>query len=77
MSFYAQVLPESQRRAVESLEGLLFQNVPKPARAGHVQRILLLKAEELWRALGDDFRTLPARELLGVFAQIDQMQLSI
>ncbi len=30
-----------------------------------------------WRTLGDDFRTLPARELLGVFTQIDQMQLSI
>ncbi len=35
------------------------------------------KSLKEWRALGDDFRTLPARELLGVFAQIDQMQLSI
>ena len=35
------------------------------------------KSLKRWRALGDDFRTLPASELLGVFTQIDQMQLSI
>ncbi len=29
LNVYAQVLPESQRRAVESLEALLFRNVPK------------------------------------------------
>ena len=37
LNVYAQVLPESQRRAVESLEGLLFRNVPKPAWEGSVQ----------------------------------------
>ena len=31
LNVYAQVLPESQRKAVEALEGLLFRNVPKPA----------------------------------------------
>jgi integrase len=29
LNVYAQVVPESQRRAIESLEGLLFRNVPK------------------------------------------------
>ena len=37
LNVYAQVLPESQRRAVESLESLLFRNVPKPASEGCVQ----------------------------------------
>ena len=37
LNVYAQVLPESQRRAVESLEGLLFRNVPKPAGGTRVQ----------------------------------------
>ena len=29
LNVYTQVIPESQRRAIESLEGLLFRNVPK------------------------------------------------
>ena len=29
LNVYTQVVPESQRRAIESLEGLLFRNVPK------------------------------------------------
>ncbi len=37
LNVYAQVLPESQRRAVESLEGLLFRNVPKSGKEGRVQ----------------------------------------
>ncbi len=37
LNVYAQVLPESQRRAVERLEGLLFRNVPKPTSEGCVQ----------------------------------------
>ncbi len=37
LNAYAQVVPESQRRAIESLEGLLFRNVPKPERQGRVQ----------------------------------------
>jgi len=37
LNVYAQVLPESQREAVESLEGLLFRNVQKPALEGRVQ----------------------------------------
>jgi len=30
LNVYTQVIPESQRRAIERLEGLLFRNVPKP-----------------------------------------------
>jgi integrase len=37
LNVYAQVLPESQRHAVESLEGLLFRNVPKLGPQGRVQ----------------------------------------
>src|SRR5713101_1419179 len=37
LNLYTQVIPESQRRAIESLEGLLFRNVPKPERQGRVQ----------------------------------------
>ncbi len=37
LNVYTQVIPESQRRAIESLEGLLFRNVPKPERQGRVQ----------------------------------------
>lgn len=37
LNIYAQVLPESQRKAVESLEGLLFRNVPKSGPEGRVQ----------------------------------------
>ncbi len=29
LNIYTQVIPESQRRAIENLEGLLFRNVPK------------------------------------------------
>ncbi len=37
LNVYAQVLPDSQRRAVEDLEGLLFRNVPKPRLGWRVQ----------------------------------------
>jgi len=37
LNVYTQLIPESQRRAIESLEGLLFRNVPKPERQGRVQ----------------------------------------
>jgi integrase len=30
LNVYTQIVPESQRRAIENLEGLLFRNVPKP-----------------------------------------------
>jgi integrase len=29
LNVYTQIIPESQRKAIENLEGLLFQNVPK------------------------------------------------
>jgi integrase len=29
LNIYTQIVPESQRRAIENLEGLLFRNVPK------------------------------------------------
>jgi integrase len=37
LNLYTQVLPESQRRAVEGLERLLFRNVPKLEAKGRVQ----------------------------------------
>jgi integrase len=37
LKVYTQVVPESQRRAVESLESLLFRNVPKLGPEGRVQ----------------------------------------
>lgn len=37
LNVYTQVIPESQRRAIESLEGLLFRNVPKPETEKCVQ----------------------------------------
>ncbi len=37
LNVYTQVIPESQRRAIESLEGLLFRNVPKPEASKCVQ----------------------------------------
>jgi integrase len=37
LNLYTQVLPESQRRAVEGLERLLFRNVPKLEVEGRVQ----------------------------------------
>jgi len=29
LNVYTQIIPESQRRAIQNLEGLLFRNVPK------------------------------------------------
>ena len=37
LNVYAQVLPESQRRAVEGLESRLFRNVPKSGTEWRVQ----------------------------------------
>ncbi len=37
LNLYTQVLPKSQRRAVEGLERLLFRNVPKAEAGGGVQ----------------------------------------
>ena len=37
LNVYTQVVPESQRRAIESLEGLLFRNVPKEKEETVVQ----------------------------------------
>jgi integrase len=37
LNIYTEVLPESQRRAVEGLERLLFRNVPKLEAEGRVQ----------------------------------------
>src|SRR5713101_2913215 len=37
LNVYTQLIPESQRRAIESLEGLLFQNVPKKEQGTAVQ----------------------------------------
>ncbi len=37
LNVYTQVIPESQRRAIERLEGLLFRNVPKPEAEKCVQ----------------------------------------
>ena len=37
LNIYTQIVPESQRRAIESLEGLLFRNVPKEKEETVVQ----------------------------------------
>jgi len=37
LNLYTQVIPESQRRAIENLEGLLFRNVPKAEPGTAVQ----------------------------------------
>ena len=37
LNVYTQVIPESQRRAIENLEGLLFRNVPKAGKRTVVQ----------------------------------------
>jgi len=37
LNVYTQVVPESQRRAIENLEGLLFRNVPKTGQETAVQ----------------------------------------
>jgi hypothetical protein len=50
LNVYTQIVPESQRRAIENLEGLLFRNVPKEKEETVVQRRLRLQIKELWRA---------------------------
>jgi integrase len=37
LNVYTQIVPESQRRAIENLEGLLFRNVPKEKEETVVQ----------------------------------------
>lgn len=37
LNVYTQIVPESQRRAIENLEGLLFRNVPKTGQETAVQ----------------------------------------
>ncbi len=37
LNVYTQIVPESQRRAIESLEGLLFRNVPKEEQGTAIQ----------------------------------------
>src|SRR5712692_2805932 len=37
LNIYTQIVPESQRRAIENLEGLLFRNVPKTGKETAVQ----------------------------------------
>jgi integrase len=37
LNVYTQVVPESQRRAIENLEGLLFRNVPKTGQETAIQ----------------------------------------
>src|SRR6266852_7121471 len=37
LNLYTQVIPESQRRAIENLEGLLFRNVPKEKQGAAIQ----------------------------------------
>jgi len=37
LNIYTQIAPESQRRAIENLEGLLFRNVPKTGKETAVQ----------------------------------------
>ncbi len=37
LNVYTQIIPESQRRAIENLEGLLFRNVPKVEQGPIVQ----------------------------------------
>ena len=37
LNVYTQVIPESQRRAIENLEGLLFRNVPKAEQGTTIQ----------------------------------------
>jgi integrase len=37
LNIYTQVIPESQRRAIENLEALLFRNVPKTEQGSIVQ----------------------------------------
>ncbi len=37
LNIYTQIVPESQRRAIENLEGLLFRNVPKEKEETPVQ----------------------------------------
>jgi integrase len=53
LNVYTQVVPESQRRAIENLEGLLFRNVPKAESGTTIQWELRLQALKLWRARGD------------------------
>jgi integrase len=37
LNVYTQIIPESQRRAIENLEGLLFRNVPKTEQGTPIQ----------------------------------------
>jgi hypothetical protein len=59
LNIYTQIVPESQRRAIENLEGLLLRNVPKEKEERVVDRRLRLQIKEMWRACeGSNLRPL-------------------